>query len=366
MFRNAALTVMADPVGGTLIDLPKLFVDQMYLNEKLTYVTDDTIREFWLKELPDSKRSNDSGEVIAWFNSKLGTFRLDETMRNIIGQIKSGINLREAMDSRKLIFINLSKGTTGELNTKLLGLIFVAKFTAAAMSRADIPNEEDRVPFNLYIDEFQNFMTESITTVLAEARKYKLRLVMANQYIGQLTDDIRDAVLGNVGSVIALRSSVNDAELLVKYFSPVFDQDDVTRMPNQNAAVKILVNGVPTQPFSMQTPPFNWKPNLELATKLKKLSGYKYGTSRVEVEADINERMKIRTIPIASPATSSPAAMIEKPKSLLESWKDKKAIQSSTNLQVEAPSPGLNMTQNNSPQNQTPMIQNPVQTNTVQ
>ena len=205
IFRNAALVVMAGPDGGTFIDIPKLFNDKAYLNQKLKYVTDQPVLDFWLKEMPASERSNDFGEVKGWFVSKFGAFLSNQMMRNIIGQTKSGFNIRDVMDDGKILLVNLSKGKTGELNAKLLGMIFVMKFYAAAMGRANIP-ENQRRDFTLYVDEFQNFSTETFSDILSEARKYHLSLIVANQFVGQLTDEVRDAVFGNVGTIISSRT----------------------------------------------------------------------------------------------------------------------------------------------------------------
>src|SRR5262249_16908379 len=163
---------------------------------------------------PASQRSNESGEVTAWFVSKFGAFLSNEMMRNMIGQPKSAFNLRDVMDKKKILLVNLSKGRTGDLNSKLLGMIFVMKFQAAAMSRADVP-EEERQDFCLYVDEFQNFSTDSFATILSEARKYRLNLIVANQFTTQLTDEIRDAVFGNVGSIVSFRVGADaDADAL--------------------------------------------------------------------------------------------------------------------------------------------------------
>ena len=291
LFRNAALTVMAGPDGGTFVDIPKLFNDKNYVNQKLKYVTDQTVLDFWLKEMPGSERSNEFGEVKSWFVSKFGAFLSNQMMRNIIGQTKSGFNLRQVMDEGKILLVNLSKGKTGELNAKLLGMIFVMKFYAAAMGRANIP-ESERRDFTLYVDEFQNFSTETFSDILSEARKYRLSLTVANQFVGQLTEEIRDAVFGNVGTVISSRTGANDAEFLVKYFSPVFDVEDMTKMPNQQWVVQTLLNGVPTQPFSMESARIELKPNNDLSTALKRLSYAKYGRPKAIVEKEIFDRLK--------------------------------------------------------------------------
>jgi hypothetical protein len=302
IFRNAALVVMADPNGGTFIDIPKLFRDPGFLKEKLQHVTDNTVREFWLKEYPASQRSSDGGEVNAWFVSKFGAFLSNEMMRNIIGQTKTAFKLREIMDNKKILLVNLSKGRTGELNSQLLGMLFVMKFQAAAMSRANIP-EDQRVDFSLYVDEFQNFSTESFATIMSEARKYHLNLIVANQFTTQLTQEIRDAVFGNMGTIVSFRVGQNDVEALTKYFQPTFDGEDLLRVPNYNTIVRTLIGGVPTHPFSMATLPGLGTPNPRLSDALKQLSAAKFGRPKAVVEQEINERMKTRA-PARQPATT--------------------------------------------------------------
>jgi TraM recognition site of TraD and TraG len=291
LFRNAALTVMADPEGGTFVDIPKLFRDPAYVKQKLQFVKDQNVLEFWQKEMPQSQRSNEFGEVVSWFVSKFGAFLSNEMMRNIIGQTKSAFTLREVMDEGKILIVNLSKGRLGMLNSQLLGMIFVMKFQAAAMSRANVP-ESERKDFALYVDEFQNFSTDSFASILSEARKYHLNLIVANQFTTQLTEEIRDAVFGNTGTIVAFRVGQDeDAEALSKRMRPAFDAPDLLRMPNYNAAVRMLINGVPTQPFSMATLPPLGNPNQQLADALKQLSAAKYGRPRGIVEKEIFERL---------------------------------------------------------------------------
>jgi hypothetical protein len=320
LFRNAALTIMADPAGGTFVDIPKLFRDPNYVKQKLQYVTDLNVQEFWQKEMPQSQRSNEFGEVVSWFVSKFGAFLSNEMMRNIIGQTKSAFDLRDIMDNKKILLVNLSKGRTGELNSKLLGMVFVMKFQAAAMSRATIP-ESERVDFSLYVDEFQNFSTDSFATIMSEARKYHLNLIVANQFTTQLTEEIRDAVFGNMGTIVSFRIGQNDVDSLSRYFQPVFDGDDLLRVPNYNTIIRTLVNGVPTQPFSMATLPPLGTPNPKLADALKQLSAAKYGRPKATVEAEIFERMatKVEATPAAStfgaprPGSPAPAAWQQQP-----------------------------------------------------
>jgi hypothetical protein len=306
LFRNAALTVMADPNGGTFVDIPKLFRDPKFVEQKLQHVTDMNVLEFWRKEMPQSARSNDFGEVVSWFVSKFGAFLSNEMMRNIIGQTKSAFDLRDVMDNKKILLVNLSKGRTGDLNSKLLGMIFVMKFQAAAMSRANIP-ESERKDFCLYVDEFQNFSTDSFATIMSEARKFHLNLIVANQFTTQLTEEIRDAVFGNMGTIVSFRIGQNDVESLSRYFQPTFDGDDLLRIPSYNAIVRTLVGGVPTNPFSMSTLPPLGNPNPKLADALKQLSAAKYGHPKAEVEKDIFARMATLADAPKAPAFGSAA-----------------------------------------------------------
>lgn len=288
-FRNASLTIMADPEGATFIDIPKVFTDPQYAKQKLAFVKDQTVLDFWNKEMAQTSDYHKS-EVLGWFVSKFGAFLSNEMMRNIIGQTKSSFNLREIMDQKKILLVNLSKGRTGDLNSKLLGMIFVMKFQAAAMSRANIP-EEERVDFCLYVDEFQNFSTESFATIMSEARKYHLNLIVANQFTTQLSEEIRDAVFGNMGTIVSFRVGQNDVDSLSKYFQPLFDGDDLLRVPNYNTIVRTLIGGVPTQPFSMSALPQLGNPNPQLAQALKQLSYAKFGRPKAIVEKEIFARL---------------------------------------------------------------------------
>ncbi len=297
-FRNAALTVMANPEGGTFIDIPKVFTDKQYEKQLKAHVTDQTVLDFWNKEMAATSDYHKS-EVLGWFVSKFGAFLSNEMMRNIIGQTKGSIDLRDIMDNKKILLVNLSKGRTGELNSKLLGMIFVMKFQAAAMSRATIP-EEDRKDFCLYVDEFQNFSTDSFATIMSEARKYRLNLIVANQFTTQLTEEIRDAVFGNMGTIVSFRVGTNDVDQLAQYFTPAFDKNDLVRVPNFNTIVRTMVGGVPTQAFSMATLPNLGTPNKQLGDALKQLSAAKFGRPKGIVEKEIFAR--IRTADPPKPA----------------------------------------------------------------
>lgn len=298
-FRNAALALMADPNGSSFIDVPKMFSDPDFMKKKLQYVTDVTVLDFWQKELPMMPESA-KGEILGWFASKFGAFLSNEMMRNIIGQTKSGFNMRDIMDNKKILLVNLSKGRTGELNSKLLGMIFVMKFQAAAMSRADI-SEEQRQEFCLYVDEFQNFATESFESILSEARKYKLNLIVANQFMTQLTDKIREAIIGNVGTIISGRIGITDAEILEKRFLPVFNAEDLARLPNYQTVTTVMINNTPSSPFSMNLfPPINEGFNSERQEMLRQLSATRFSKGRQEVSREIEERLIVNNTAKAS------------------------------------------------------------------
>ena len=290
IFRNCALLLMADPAGGTFIDIPKVLIDDEFRNRKLKFVTDRTVLDFWTKEFPASQKSNEAGEVISWVVSKFGPFISNDSMRNIIGQTKSGFNLRDIMDNKKILLVNLSKGKMGELNSKLLGIIFVMKFQAAAMGRANVP-EQDRIDFSLYVDEFQNFATESFESILSEARKYRLNLILGNQFMTQLTDKIREAIIGNVGTVISGRIGITDAEILEKKFKPTFEAEDLAKLPNYQSITSVMIHNVPSAPFSMSFVAPMGQVNPNLVDALKKLSAAKYGKPRAMVEKEITERL---------------------------------------------------------------------------
>ncbi len=322
IFRNCALLLMSDPDGGTFIDIPKCLIDPEFVKSKLKYVTDQQVLDFWTKEFPASQRSNEAGEVIAWVVSKFGPFISNDAMRNIIGQTKSGFNLRDIMDNKKILLVNLSKGKMGELNSKLLGIIFVMKFQAAAMARADM-DEDQRIDFSLYVDEFQNFATDSFESIMSEARKYRLSLIMGNQFMTQLTDKIREAVIGNVGTVISGRIGVTDAELMVKKFQPVFDVDDLTKLPNFQSIASVMINNVPSAPFSM-----NWVPpmgvmNRQLRDALIKLSAAKYGRPRADVEREIFARLqpkRVQALASEGGIPQSTSVNASKKNSFLDEW----------------------------------------------
>ena len=333
MFRNAALLLMSDPKGATFIDIPQCFTDPEFVKSKLKYVTDKAVYDYWTKEFPASQKSNDAGEVITWFASKWGPFLSNTIMRNTLGQIKSGFNIREIMDNKKIFLVNLSKGRLGDINANLLGMIFVMKFQQAAMSRQDIP-EKERQDFCLYVDEFQNFATDSFESILSEARKYRLNLIVANQFMTQLTDKIREALLGNVGTIICGRIGVTDADLMVKAFTPTFTAEDLTKTPNHAAVAKVMMFDMPSTPFTMNLPAPMGEPNERLLETLKLYSATKYAKTRSEVEKEIEERWNSANAekeaaagaPVVSPQESTLSQQPAKP-------------QAETPLQTPAESP---------------------------
>lgn len=318
IFRNCALLLMSDPQGGTFIDIPKLLIDPEFMKSKLKYVTDQQVLDFWTKEFPASQRSNEAGEVISWVVSKFGPFISNDAMRNIIGQTKSGFNIADVMNNNKILLVNLSKGKMGELNSKLLGIIFVMKFNAAAMARANMP-EEERKDFTLYVDEFQNFATDSFSTILSEARKYRLSLVLANQFMTQLKDEIREAIIGNVGTSVTGRIGITDAEIMVKRYVPVFDAEDLTKLPNFQYVSVAQIHGVPSAPFSMSGLPPMGQANPQLSDALKRLSAAKYARPRSEVEKEIFARLAPPK-PAGSPAPGGGASTPKSGSSFLDEW----------------------------------------------
>ena len=305
--RNVMLTLMSDPATqGTIAEIPRMFSDQDFQKQWVTKVKNPVVRSYWENEVAKTSDFHKS-EMLGYLISKVGRFVEDTMMRNIIGQQKSGFSFREVMDKKKILLINLAKGKTGEVNSSLLGLIIVSKLQMAALARADMP-EDQRQDFYLYIDEFQNFITDSISTILSEARKYRLNLIIGHQYMGQLVKDnkteIRDAVLGNVGSMFVSRIGPEDSEILEKIFSPTFAGYDLINSDKFTWYSKIIVDNTQVKPFTMKTfPPPPSDP--KLAGAIKQLCRLKYGRDRAIVEAEILERSQIRAQVTSLPPPSS-------------------------------------------------------------
>ena len=291
--RNAALTLMAHPEGGTLVDIPRLFTDPVFEKDRVKYVKDPVVKAFWEKQMAKTSDFHKS-EMLNYFTSKFGRFMTNDMMRNIIGQPKSAFDFREVMDGKKILLCKLSKGLIGEINAFLLGMILVSKIAMGAFSRQDI-TEDERTPFYLYVDEFQNFITDVFATILSESRKYKLSLSITNQYIAQMDENIRNAVIGNAGNLIAFRVGAADAEFLVKEFAPL-TIDDLTNVDKYNFYIRMLIDNAPMPAFNGQSIAPDLNGNKKLAGAIKELSRLKYGSPKEIVEEEISERSQIDKI----------------------------------------------------------------------
>ncbi len=290
--RNAMLLVMDDPdSGSTLMEIPKVLSDEGFRALKLSKCKNPVVIDFWTKEAEKAGGEAALANMVPYITSKLTTFISNDMMRPIIAQQKSTINFREVMDNKKILLINLSKGKIGEINARLLGMVIVGKILMAALSRVTT-SEEERVDFYLYLDEFQNVTTNSISQILSEARKYRLCLILAHQFIGQLKEEISKAVFGNIGSMISFRVGPEDAEFLEKNFAPTFSRQDLVNVDNYHGFARILVDNVLTKPFNISTfPPTSG--NQEIANALKELSRLKYGRDEAIVNREIMQRTKL-------------------------------------------------------------------------
>ncbi len=287
-FKNSAGLVMDHPESGsTLLEISRVLSDKAFRDMKLQHSTNPIIKQFWVNA---EKTTGEQGleNFVPYITSKFDNFISNEIMRPIVAQQNSSFNIRDIMDKGKILLVNLSKGRLGEINANLIGMIIVGKIQMAALSRVDSFGKELK-PFYLYIDEFQNVTTPSISSILSEARKYKLSLTMAHQYLDQLSDDIRGAILGNVGSMAVFRISPEDARALETRFQPTFSADDIIKLDNRNAVVSMLVNGQPAKPFNIKTHDFQ-QGNNDIIQPLKELSYMKFGRPRAEVESEILER----------------------------------------------------------------------------
>jgi hypothetical protein len=289
-FRNATMLVMEDPASGnTLLEVERIMVDKQFRDYKLSRSANIVVNTFWQKIAEKAGGEASLQNMVPYITSKFDTFLANDIMRPIIAQEHSAFQFRQAMDEGKILLINLSKGRLGELNSALLGLIIVGRILIASLSRADITDESKRRDFYFYIDEFQNVTTKSIATILSEARKYRLNLVIAHQFLGQLEEDIRKAVFGNVGTMIAFRIGSDDGEFMEKQFSPVFAARDLLNIDNRNAYVKLLIHGQTARAFNMKVyPPANV--DIGRIDKIKEISRLRYGRPRTEVEEEIRSR----------------------------------------------------------------------------
>jgi hypothetical protein len=250
ILRYSLLALLEYP-DATMLDITRILTDKNFRKDVMSHVNDPVVKNFWNVEFA-TWNDKFAAEAVAPVLNKVGAFTANPLVRNIIGQPKNSFNIRQIMDERKILIVNLSRGLVGEDNAALLGALLVTKIQLASMSRADIPQQE-RVPFYLYVDEFQNFATDSFATILSEARKYALNLTVANQYIAQMSQDVKDAVFGNVGSMIAFRMGADDARTMQKYFEPKFEEYDLVHMNNRNFVINMTIDGEKTQAFSATT-----------------------------------------------------------------------------------------------------------------
>jgi hypothetical protein len=295
-FRNSALLVMSDPESGnTLMEITRVLGDKAFRDMKLSKCKDPLINEFWKAA---EKTTGDQGleNFVPYISGKFDDFISNEFMRPVVLQEKSAFNFREVMDNKKILLVNLSKGLLGEKNANLLGLTLVGKLQMAAMSRADSPDLKALPPFYVYMDEFQNIVTESVSAILSEARKYKLVLNMTHQYLGQLPDYIKGAVFGNVGSMAFFRINDEDAKFVEPRIQPQFTKDDILKQDNFNCITSFLINGRPTAAFNMMTVHDGFAPKSgpdrteednQRINAVKQLSYLKYGRDRAEIEQEI-------------------------------------------------------------------------------
>lgn len=281
--------------GSTFIEVVRVLTDAKFVQTMLPKVKDPMVRRYWTDQIAQTSDFHKS-EVLDYIVSKFGRFVTNKMMRNIIGQSKSGFNFRDVMDNQKILLVNLSKGKIGEENSSFLGLILVPRILMAALSRQDIPLEQ-RKDFYLYVDEFQNFATPDFSVILSEARKYRLNLTVANQFLGQIEEDVKQAVIGNVGTIISFRVGVPDAQFLQSEFQPTFNETDLTNVDRFNVFIKTIVNNQPQPPFSM-----NLTKDLaeiekmrrpEVAKHIKELSRLKYGQDVDIIEEVMSKRAQL-------------------------------------------------------------------------
>jgi len=292
--RNAMLTIMVEP-GASFVEVVRVLTDSAYVQELLPKVQDPIVRRYWTDQIAQTSDFHKS-EVLDYIVSKFGRFVTNKLMRNIIGQSKSAFDFRKVMDEGKILLVNLAKGKLGEENSSFLGLIMVPKILVAAMSRVDTP-EEQRRDFFLYVDEFQNFATPDFAQILSEARKFRLNLCVANQFIGQMEEEVKNAVFGNVGTLVTFRVGVTDANYLQHWFTPVFNENDLINVDVYNAYVNTIIGNKPVPPFSVDLRKdmvaFKKLENKQVAKAILQLSRLKYGRPRELVEAEISQRAKL-------------------------------------------------------------------------
>ncbi len=301
ILNNAILALLEYP-GSTLLGVNRMLSDAEYRKKVVDHVADPVVRAFWLNEFARYTQRLEV-EATAAIQNKVGQFISNPLVRNIIGQVKSSIDMRKIMDEKKILIMNISKGRVGEDNSRLLGALLITKLQLAAMSRVDVP-EEKRQDFFLYVDEFQNFATESFATILSEARKYRLSLTLGHQYITQMEEEVRDAVFGNVGTIVVFRVGAEDAEYLEKEFAPEFVAQDLVNLPKYNIDLKLMIDGVAGPAFSAETLPPLPKSEESNREKIIKASRERYGNPRQVIEDKIGKWMGTRSLPKSAPEKS--------------------------------------------------------------
>ncbi len=298
-FRNGVLTLMADPAGGAITDIMRIFTDDAFQRSKVKHLKNPVVKSFWTNQMAKTG-AREKQEIIPYFAAKFGQFYTNGMIRNIIGQTKSSFDFADVMDNKKILFMNLSKGMTGDFNSKLLGLIIVSKIQTAALRRQK-QEKGARTDFFLYIDEFQNYVTDSIESILSEARKYRLGLNVAHQYMSQIDTsgqkkgvNLKDAILGNVGTMMCYKIGAQDAEIMGKEMAPAFTDQDLINVDKYKAVMKLSVDTQPSQPFSI-TPcnPYIEKGDPKMGTALKQISRLTYGRSKKFVEKEIFARLDV-------------------------------------------------------------------------
>jgi hypothetical protein len=289
-FRNSTMLVMDDPSSGnTLLEISRVMSEKSFRDLKISRAKNVVVRAFWTEIAEKAGSDAELKNVVPYITSKFDNFTSNDIMRPIIAQEKSAFNFRDVMDGGKILLVNLSKGRLGDINSSLLGLIIVGRILMASLSRIDISDESRRRDFYLYIDEFQNVTTDSIATILSEARKYRLDLIVAHQFIGQLKEEIKKAIFGNVGSLASFRIGSDDTEFLAKQFKPVFDERDLLNIDNYNCYVKLLIRGQTSPGFNMKVYPPK-KGDRVIADTIKEISRLAYGRPREEVEEEIRKK----------------------------------------------------------------------------
>jgi len=318
ILNNSILALLEYP-NSTLLGINRMLADVEYRKKVVEKITDPVVKSFWVTEYARYTQRYEI-EATAAIQNKVGQFISNPLIRNIIGQVSSTIDMRKIMDAGKILILNLSKGRIGEDNSMLLGALLITKIQLAAMSRVDIV-EEKRRDFFLYVDEFQNFATESFVNILSEARKYRLGLVLGHQYITQMEEEVRDAVFGNVGTIMCFRIGAEDAEFLEREFSPEFTAEDLVNSAKYNIYLKLMIDGLASSPFSAQTLPPTEKPPKSNKEKIIKVSRERYGTSRKIVEDKIARWSKVLEVPkVFVPQPQSTQTLYDVKCSLCNKW----------------------------------------------